>query len=247
MIDLSPLQLKRKLNSLSYSSKIQNFTSYDLALNLSEQRLNINDVVKLALIDQQWKVSKFYYGAVAIIYFAGYFCPFYFTLYDEGNFGKVSGFIALFTSWAFIGLSFTALKQGVNKLGKTLDIVFFAAYTLYYFLHGKKSSLETLLESADEVGEEVLSNGFLQILTVLLIFHSIFKLGELIQSIELFRKTSMIIKCCFVDVIKLIGVLIVIIGAFGAVNQVLSQEPIGFGESMTQVYESSFSFDLVDQ
>ena len=77
---------------------------------MSEQRLNINDVVKLALIDQQWKVSKFYYGAVAIIYFTGYFCPFYFTLYDEGNFGKVSGFIALFTSWAFIGLSFTALK-----------------------------------------------------------------------------------------------------------------------------------------
>jgi hypothetical protein len=57
----------------------------------------------------------------------------------------------------------------------------------------------------------------------------------------------MIIKCCFVDVVKLISVLIVIIGAFGAVNQVLSQEPIGFGESMTQVYESSFSFDLVDQ
>jgi hypothetical protein len=121
----------------------------------------------------------------------------------------------------------------VNKIGKTLDMIFFAAYTLYYFLQGKKSSLETLLESTDEVGEEVLSNGFLQILTVLLIFHSIFKLGELIQSVELFRKTSMIIKCCFVDMVKLVGVLFIIIAAFGAVNQVLSQKKIGFGESMT--------------
>lgn len=57
----------------------------------------------------------------------------------------------------------------------------------------------------------------------------------------------MIIKCCFVDVVKLIGVLFVIIGAFSAVNQVLSQETIGFGESMTQIYESSFSFDLIEQ
>ena len=77
---------------------------------MSEQKLNINDVVKLALIDQQWKLSKFYYGAVAAIYFVGYFVPFYLTLYNRGYLGEVSGFIALLTSWEFIVLSFTALK-----------------------------------------------------------------------------------------------------------------------------------------
>jgi hypothetical protein len=84
VIDLSPLQLKRKLNSFCHGSKVYSFTSYDLAVNLSDQKLQMNDVVKLALIDQQWKASKFYYRFVWVTYFFGYFSTFYLAMYSEG-------------------------------------------------------------------------------------------------------------------------------------------------------------------
>jgi hypothetical protein len=43
------------LNSFYRASKSKSFTNYDLAVNLNEQSLEVSDVVKLALIDQQWQ------------------------------------------------------------------------------------------------------------------------------------------------------------------------------------------------
>ena len=70
----------------------------------------MNDVVKLALIDQQWKASRFYYGTVWVTYCVGYFCTFYMAMYFEGQMGRVSAMVALLTSWLFVGLSAKALK-----------------------------------------------------------------------------------------------------------------------------------------
>ena len=67
----------------------------------------------------------------------------------------------------------------MGKVDKGLDLVMFTAYTLYYCLSKYNSNVETLLSETDEVGDEFLSKGFLEILTVLLIVHSIYKLGEL--------------------------------------------------------------------
>ena len=67
-------------------------------------------MVKLALIDQQWKASRFYYGTVWLAYFLGYFCAFYVAMYSEGQVARVSAMVALLTSWVFLGLSAKVLK-----------------------------------------------------------------------------------------------------------------------------------------
>ena len=106
----------------------------------------------------------------------------------------------------------------MSKVEKGLDLVFFTVYTLYYCLSKYNDNLEKLLSETETVGDEVLSKGFLEILSVLLIIHSIFKLGELSQSLEICRRTILIFKKCFVDSFKLIVIIAIILGAFGVVN-----------------------------
>lgn len=90
-------------------------------------------------------------------------------------------------------------------------------YPLYYVLDKQRSGIEDLLES-NEIFNEVLTKGFLEILTVLLIVHSMFKLGELTQSIDICRRTNLIIKNCMLDALMLTIITGMIIGCFGVIN-----------------------------
>ena len=124
-----------------------------------------------------------------------------------------------------------------------MDLIFFLVYPFYYCLDKKRSNFEDELES-NEVTDEILLKGFLEILTVLLIIHSLLKLGELTQTIEICRRTYNIIKNCLLDSLKLMIISGVIIACFGVINQELSPNKIGFGESVVQVYDQSFSFEF---
>lgn len=98
-------------------------------------------------------------------------------------------------------LSLTSFKQGVNKVAKAFDLSFFIGYTLFYCFRDQETPC-------------------VKALTVLLIFHSIVKLGEISQIFETSRRANSIIMGCIVDLIKIAGVVAVILGAFGAINQV---------------------------
>lgn len=124
--------------------------------------------------------------------------------------------------------------------------MFFLLYPLYYILDKQRKNVQSLIEDPNQLTEEVLSKGFFEILTVLLIIHSLVKFGELTQSIDIFRRTYLTVRKCMVDAFKLSIILGIVIGVFGVINQVLSPSKIELGESVVQVYDQSFSFEFVE-
>jgi hypothetical protein len=98
---------------------------------------------------------------------------------------------------------------------------------------------------AKGVQDEILSKGFYDILTVLMMIHSIFKLGELCQNFELCRRSYNIFKKCLIDSLRLTAIIAIIAGAFAGINQVLNPKKIEFWDSVTEVYDQSFSLDFV--
>ena len=78
-----------------------------------------------------------------------------------------------------------------------------------------------------------------------MMIHSIFKLGELCQNFELCRRSYNNFKKCLIDSLRLTAIIAIIAGAFAGINQVLNPKKIEFWDSVTEVYDQSFSLDFV--
>lgn len=95
--------------------------------------------------------------------------------------------------------------------------------------------------------QEVKSRGFLEIITVILFIHSLFKLAEVTWIFDKSRQMSLIMKNSITEMLKLVTFIFAVNCAFGAINQVLNPGEVDLYTSVQQVFENSFSFDFIDE
>ena len=155
------------------------------------------------------------------------------------------------TSLSFFVLAAICLKQKVFTASKICDAIFFPWYTVFYVLFYQRNQVKDALEVEDGevmagLKEEVSSQGFFEILTVVLIVHSLIKLAEVTMTIDRSRQMSLIIRNSFVEMIKLLIFILAINGVFGSINQVLNPGEHTLYGSIKLVFENSFSFDFID-
>jgi hypothetical protein len=138
------------------------------------------------------------------------------------------------------------MRFGEIRTSRVVDCLFCLGYGLFYCLQTDESIFVNLLKDQSEIQDEVLSKGFFEILTVILIIHSIFKLGELCQIFEGCRRAYLISKRCIDESLRLTAIIGIVAVALGVINAVLDPNEIGFETSLTNVYQNSFSLDFLD-